>query len=382
MAHIIPNSKNILVVAGDISGDVHASNLIKALKACAPDITVTAIGGERMKAASDIFLCNLVAKGATGFVEPFKKLPMWIRLMNMIKAYINEKNPAAVITVDFYGFNHQVLGIAKHRNIPAYYYVCPQVWASRKYRAKTIVKLAKKMFVIFPFEKKIYTDLGGDALFLGNPLLDKIPIPKNNPFKGDNTKEWKIGLLPGSRPSEIKKHTKLFYQAFKEIRRSFSNAKAYMFAVPEVSDEELFKLIGPRHDGLEIVRENDYTKRSEMDFVITCSGTATLENALLGLPMLVVYKTGWITYQIAKMIIQVPYISLVNILSKKGVVKEFIQKDANAKAIAQETCRIIGSESNYNDMREQLLKLRSELGEPGVAKRAAEIILGEVFPKE
>ena len=119
-----------------------------------------------------------------------------------------------------------------------------------------------------------------------------------------------------------------------------------------------------------------------MDFVITCSGTATLENALLGLPMLVVYKTGWITYQVAKMIIQVPYISLVNILSRKGVVKEFIQKDANAKAIAQETCRIIGSESNYNDMRAQLLKLRSELGEPGVAKRAAEILIGEVFPKE
>ena len=382
MAHIIPNSKNILVVAGDISGDVHASNLIKELKAAAPDITVTSIGGERMKAASDKFLFDLIAQGATGFVEPFKKLPMWRRLLNMIKAYINEKNPAAVITVDFYGFNRQVLEIAKKRNIPAYYYVCPQVWASREYRAKTIVKLAKKMFVIFPFEKKIYTNLGGDAVFLGNPLLDKIPTPKDNPFKGDNTKEWKIGLMPGSRPSEIKKHTKLFYDAFKEIKQSFPNAKAYMFAVNEVSDEKLFELTGPEHDGLEIIRENDYSKRREMDFVITCSGTATLENALLGLPMLVVYKTGWVTYQIAKMIIKVPYISLVNILSKKGVVKEFIQKDANAKAIAQETCRIIGSESNYNAMRGQLLKLRSELGEPGVAKRAAEIIISEVFPKE
>ncbi len=382
MPHIIPNSKNILVVAGDISGDVHASNLIKELKACAPDITVTSIGGERMKAASDKFLYNLVARGASGFVEPFKKLPMWVRLMNMIKNYINEKNPACIITVDFYGFNHQVLGIAKHRNIPAYYYVCPQVWASREYRARSIVRLAKKMFVIFPFEKKIYTDLGGDAVFLGNPLLDKIPAPKENPFKGDNTKEWKIGLLPGSRPREIEKHTKLFYQAFKEVRRSFPNAKAYLFAVPEVSDEKIYELIGPRHDGLEIVRENDYAARSEMDFVITCSGTATLENALLGLPMLVVYKTGWVTYQIAKMIIKVPYISLVNILSKKGVVKEFIQKDANPKAIAQEICSIIGSEKNYNSMRAQLLKLRSQLGEPGVAKRAAQIIIDEVFPKE
>ena len=118
MPQIVPNSKNILIVAGDVSGDVHAANLIKELKAAAPDITVTSIGGERMRAASDKFLYNLVSKGASGFVEPFKKMPLWIRLMGMIKAYITEKHPACVITVDFYGFNHQVLGIAKHRNIP------------------------------------------------------------------------------------------------------------------------------------------------------------------------------------------------------------------------------------------------------------------------
>lgn len=381
MPQIVPNSKNILIVAGDVSGDVHAANLIKELKAAAPDITVTSIGGERMRAASDKFLYNLVAKGASGFVEPFKKMPLWIRLMGMIKAYITEKHPACVITVDFYGFNHQVLGIAKHRNIPAYYYVCPQVWASRQYRAKAIVRLAKKMFVIFPFEKKIYTDLGGDAVFLGNPLLDIIPAAKEKAYEGGRMKEWKIGLLPGSRPREISKHTALFAESFKEIKRSFPNAKAYLFAVPEVSDERLYELLGGKPQDIEIVRENDCSARSDMDFVITCSGTATLENALLGLPMLVVYKTSWITYQIAKMIIKVPYISLVNILSKKEIVKEFIQKDADAIGIAKEVCSIIGNEKKYNAMRESLLKIRKDLGEPGVAKRAAEMIASEVFPK-
>lgn len=381
MPQIVPNSKNILVVAGDVSGDVHASNLIKELKAAAPDVTVTCIGGERMRAAGDKFLYNLVSKGASGFVEPFKKMPMWIRLMGMIKAYITEKHPACVITLDFYGFNHQVLGIAKHRNIPAYYYVCPQVWASRQYRAKTIVRLAKKMFVIFPFEKKIYTDLGGDAVFLGNPLLDIIPEAKPKTYDGGRLKEWKIGLLPGSRPREIAKHTPLFVKSFKEIKRSFPNAQAYLFAVPEVSDEKLYELMGGKQDGVNIVRENDCSVRSDMDFVITCSGTATLENALLGLPMLVVYKTSWTTYQIAKMIIKVPYISLVNILSKKEIVKEFIQKDANSAAIAKEVCSIIGNEKKYMTMRDNLLKIRKDLGESGVAKRAAAMIISEVFPK-
>jgi lipid-A-disaccharide synthase len=376
------NSKNILIVAGDVSGDVHASHLIKALKAYMPDITVTAVGGERMKAASDKCLVNLVSKGATGFVEPFKKIPLWMRLLDIVKNYIETNNPACVVTVDFYGFNHQVLGIAKHRNIPAYYYVCPQVWASRQYRAKTIVRLAKKMFVIFPFEKKIYTDLGGDAVFLGNPLLDTVPQPQPKEYNANRLHGWKIGFLPGSRPSEITKHTKLFWESFKEIRRGFPNAKAYLFAVQELSAARIKELLGGElPQDIEIVRENDFKIRSAMDYVLTCSGTATLENALMGLPMLVVYKTGLLTYWIARMIIKVPYISLVNILSKKNIVKEFIQKDANAAAIAKEVISTLSSEKKYNGMRDKLLRLRDELGEPGVASRAAKMIADEVFPK-
>ncbi|MDR1124036.1 MAG: lipid-A-disaccharide synthase [Elusimicrobiota bacterium] len=382
MPQLMQNNKNILIVAGDVSGDVHASNLIKAMKEYAPDITVTAIGGDRMKAASDKFLVNLISKGATGFIEPFKKIPLWMRLLDMVKTYISAANPACVITVDFYGFNHQVLGIAKHRGVPAYYYVCPQVWASRQYRAKTIVRLAKKMFVIFPFEKKIYTALGGDAVFLGNPLLDTVPAPKPKTYDGSRLKEWRIGFLPGSRPSEVAKHTKLFWDAFKEIRRTYPKAKAYLFAVAEVRDCAIAKLLGGQiPQELEIVRENDFTRRGDMDFVLTCSGTATLENALMGLPMLVVYKTSWLTYQIAKLIIKVPYISLVNILSKAPIVREFIQKDAAPLPIAKEVCAILGSEKKYTSMRDKLLRLRGELGEPGVAKRAAKMIIDEVFPK-
>jgi lipid-A-disaccharide synthase len=382
MPRILQSSKNILIIAGDVSGDVHASNLIKALKAYDPGLSVTAMGGERMKAVSDEFLYNLVSKGASGFVDPFKKIPLWMRLLKMAKNYMDEKHPACVIAVDFYGFNHQVLGLAKHRNIPTYYYVCPQVWASRRYRAKTIVRLAKKMFVIFPFEKKIYTNLGGDAVFLGNPLLDTMPAPKEKVYEGGGMRKWKIGFMPGSRPAEIIKHTLLFWDAFKEIKCSCPNAKAYLFAVDEFDDERFASLLGGKiPDGLQIIRESNFAVRGDMDFVLTCSGTATLENALLGLPMLVVYKMPWITYRIAKMIIKVPYISLVNILSKRQAVKEFIQKDANPAAISKEVCSVLSSEKKFNSMRDKLLKIRADLGEPGVAARAAKIIVDEVFPK-
>ena len=369
----------VFFCAGDVSGDVHASNLMKEFKKLAPQVMLDAIGGQRMKAQSDNFLCDMVAKGASGFVEPLKKIFTWLDLLNMIKDYFDRQKPSCVILTDFFGFNSRVMKIAYERKIPVYYYVCPQVWASRRYRAKKIVKMAKKMFVIFPFEKKVYTSLGGDAMFLGNPLLDYMPEPKAKTFNNNTNAKIKIGMMPGSRPQEIQKHTKLFWQAFLEIKKTFPNAKAFLFAVPEVSDETLFSCVGGKNEDFDIVRENDYKKRSTMDFVITCSGTATLENALLGLPMVVVYKLAWITYWIARMIIKVPYISLVNILRKQSVVKELIQQDANPFAIAQETCSVLTNEKRFNAMTKNMATIREMLGMPGVAKRAAEVILGDIL---
>lgn len=375
----IADSKRIFFSAGDVSGDVHAANLMKEFKKLAPQIRLDAIGGQRMKALSDNFLCDMVAKGASGFVEPFKKIFTWIDLLKLIGEYFDKEKPSCVVLTDFFGFNSRIMAAAYKRKIPVYYYVCPQVWASRKYRAKKIVKMAKKMFVIFPFEKKIYTSLGGDAMFLGNPLLDTVPEPKEKQFKEDKSAEFKIGMMPGSRPQEIEKHTKLFWQAFLEIKKTLPNAKAYLFAVPEVSDETLLNHIGGKNKDFNIVREQDYKIRSTMDFIITCSGTATLENALLGLPMVVVYKLSWITYYIARMIIQVPYISLVNILRHQHIVKELIQKDANAGEIAKETCSILGSSKRFNAMRKNMLGIREMLGMPGVAQRTAEVILGDIL---
>ncbi|WP_424245627.1 lipid-A-disaccharide synthase [Elusimicrobium posterum] len=372
----MPASKNILVVAGDVSGDIHASNLVRELKAIKPDLNITAIGGQRVKQVADNFMYDLASQGMSGFIEPFKKLTLVFKLLRMVREYMDTQYPACIIVVDFYGFNSQVLGMAKHRNIPSYYYVAPQVWASRQYRTKSIAKNVKKSFTIYPFEPEFHAKYGSNAVFLGNPLLDIVPEPKENLFDGTHH----LGLLPGSRSGELKKHMNLFYKSYKEVLKVFPKTKGYVFCVDEFSDDYYYDLMGERNPNITLVREKNYALRSEMDFLITCSGTATLENALLGVPMLVAYKMSFLTYHIAKAVIKVPYISLVNILTKKEVVKEFIQNDANVRNISAEVMSYFQNPKKSFKMRDELLKIRESLGTPGVAHRAAETIVTEIFP--
>ena len=381
MSTITPITKNILVVAGDVSGDIHAADLIQALKTADPSVRITSVGGKKMQAVSDVFLYDLASKGASGFIEPLKKMPLWIKLLNQLREYMETQNPVALIVVDFYGFNHQVLGMAKHRNIPAYYYVTPQVWASRQYRAKQLARLTKKMFVIYPFEPEFHKKFGGNAVFLGNPLLNQLPAlqPKDYHVADHKNHAWKLGMLPGSRMGEIKRLTPVFYQAFKQVLKEFPNTQAYMFLLPDADEKVFLDLIGENpHANFHLVKDKNYEMRAQMDFLLACSGTATLENALLGIPMVVAYKLFWPTYQIAKMVIKVPYISLVNLLSQKALVKELIQHDATPNALAAETMAMFQNPAKLNAMHQALLKLRASLGEPGLPARAAAEILSDL----
>lgn len=381
MSTITPITKNILVVAGDVSGDIHAADLIQALKTADPSVRITSVGGKKMQAVSDVFLYDLASKGASGFIEPLKKMPLWIKLLNQLREYMETQNPVALIVVDFYGFNHQVLGMAKHRNIPAYYYVTPQVWASRQYRAKQLARLTKKMFVIYPFEPEFHKKFGGNAVFLGNPLLNQLPAPQPKDYHVADHKNyaWKLGMLPGSRMGEIKRLTPVFYQAFKQVLKEFPNTQAYMFLLPDADEKVFLDLIGEKpHANFHLVKDKNYEMRAQMDFLLACSGTATLENALLGIPMVVAYKLFWPTYQIAKMVIKVPYISLVNLLSQKALVKELIQHDATPNALAAETMAMFQNPAKLNAMHQALLKLRASLGEPGLPARAAAEILSDL----
>lgn len=359
--------KLLLVVSGDPSGDLHASNLITALKRRDPSVRVASVGGPLSRAVSDEFLEDLTSKGVTGFVEPALKIPFLFRLGARLREYIRTRRPAALVCVDYYGFNRRILPFAKEAGIPAFYFISPQVWASRPSRIKVLGRFVKKMLVIFPFEEKLYRDAGVPAEFVGHPLLDMIPEPK---VRGVVT-ETTVGLLPGSRSSEVKRHLPVFFEAFRMLRAGRPALKGLLFA----SASQDASAYGVLPEGVELVRETDYARRGVLDLAICSSGTATLENALLGVPMVVVYKLSWPTYAIARALVKVKHIAMANLLAGKTVVPELIQRDATSERIFLEASALLDDPARAAFVRSELLKVRRSLGEPGAAGRAAAAVL-------
>ena len=355
-----------LVVCGDPSGDLHASNLIKALKRREPSARVAAVGGPLCREACDEFIEDLASRGVTGFWEPALKIGFLLKLAKTLRRFLTDRRPAALVCVDYYGFNRRILPYAKEAGVPAFYFISPQVWASRPGRIKVLRRLVDKMLVIFPFEEKLYRDAGVRADFVGHPLLDLIPEPKPRE-EGTNL----IGLLPGSRSSEIRRHLPVFFEAFRLLRLKNRFLEARLFAAASQPDSAYGKL----PDGVKLVRERDYSQRGALDLAICSSGTATLENALLGVPMIVVYKLSWPTYAIARALVKVKHIAMANILAGETVVPELIQRDATAARIFLEAAALLDDPAKAGAVRAQLLGLRRCLGAPGAADRAAASVL-------
>lgn len=356
-----------LVVAGDPSGDLHAANLIRALKRREPGTRVAAVGGPLCRAVADEFIEDLASRGVTGFWEPVLKIPFLLGLRTRLQSFVNERRPAALICVDYYGFNRRVLPLAKAAGIPAFYFVSPQVWASRPGRIKVLKRFVTKMLVIFPFEETMYREAGIPVEFVGHPLLDLIP----EPAKRTEGEPVTVGLLPGSRNSELKRHIPVFFEAFRLLRRKRPDLRGYLFASANQGDAAYGKL----PDGVTLVREHDYALRATCDLALCSSGTATLENALLGIPMVVIYKLSWPTYAIARALVNVKHIAMANLLAGRGVVPELIQHEATAKKAAAEASRFLDDASCAARTRGELIAVRRSLGTPGAAGRAAAAIL-------
>ena len=358
-----------LVISGDPSGDLHASNLIKARKRRDASARVAAVGGPLSRAVAEEFIEDLASRGVTGFWEPALKIGFLLKLAKKLKTFLNERRPAALICVDYYGFNRRILPHARKAGIPTYYFVSPQVWASRPGRIKVLKKLVDKMLVIFPFEEKLYRDAGVPAEFVGHPLLDLIPEPPAL-REGTNT----IGLLPGSRSSELRRHLPVFFEAFRLLRLKNKFLEGRLFAAASQSDSAYGKL----PEGVTLVREENYRERAGLDLAVCSSGTATLENALLGVPMVVVYKLSWPTYAIARALVKVKHIAMANLLAGKTVVPELIQRDATAARIFFEASTLLDDPKRIESVRAELLKVRRSLGTPGAADRAAASLLAAV----
>lgn len=376
-----PRVRTLLIVAGDPSGDVYGAELARSLKASETGIRIASVGGRLLRSESDEFLFDLASLGVTGFLEPLRRLPLFLRLAGTLRRFLHQRHPAAVVCIDYYGFNRLVLKAARKAGVRTFYYVGPQVWASRPGRIRKLRRLVDRMLVIFPFEEALYRAAAIPAIFVGHPLLDRLPAPIA-PNDIPATSPLKIGLLPGSRLGELRRHLPLMLMALEGLRRDYPLLEACAFAAPHLPDEAYAPAL---RAGLELVRETDYFRRSQLDLAFTSSGTATLENALLGIPMVVVYRMGWPSYAIARSLIRVPFIAMVNLLAGKALAPELIQHRATPAALSRCALDLLGNPERLRRLRQELLDLRGKLGRPetlrrgthpgSAAERAAQAIL-------
>ncbi|MBF0522611.1 MAG: lipid-A-disaccharide synthase [Candidatus Omnitrophica bacterium] len=372
--------KHFIIVAGEASGDMHAAHLVEAMRRLDPSITFSGLGGPQMESLGVRLYFDMTKIAVVGFVEVLKHYKKFKEIFTLILQKCDEIKPAAVILVDYPGFNLRLAVELKKRNIKVIYYISPQVWAWKKNRVYTIQKSVDKMLVLFQFEKDFYAKFGIDVDFVGHPLVDivKTSQPKEQFLSSLNLnpKELTIGLLPGSRQKEIETLLPVMLDASRILLNKHPKAQFLLIKAPTIERPLLEKYLEKFPIKLSIIEQATYDGINACDFCMVASGTATLETAILEKPMVVVYKTSLLTWILAKLLVKIPNIGLVNVVAGKRVVPECIQFQATGKNIAEEIERFIIDENKTSLIKEELKKVRKSLGAGGSGSNAALRILG------
>lgn len=360
------------IIAGEASGDLHASNLIKALKQCDQAATFRVWGGDLMAEQGATVVKHYRDLAFMGFAEVLMNLRTIIANMRFCKRDLLEYQPDAVILVDYPGFNLPIARFAHSHQLKVFYYISPQVWAWKKNRVKTIRKVVDKMMVILPFEKTFYQKFGVEVDFVGHPLLDAVDaVPQVVDFREKNQLDERpiIALLPGSRKQEV---TRMLAEMLKVIPY-FPDYQFVVGGAPSL-EHQLYRGIIQDAD-VKVVHNQTYALLQHAHAALVTSGTATLETALFNVPEVVCYKGNVVSYAIARRIVNIPFISLVNLIMDREVVKELIQNDLNKDNLVQALQHIL-SETGRSNMRSHYAELRQRLGGSGASQRTAKSIWG------
>jgi len=367
---------NYYFIAGEASGDLHAANLIKELRLNDASANIRAWGGDRMGREGAVLVKHYKDLAFMGFVEVLKNLRTIFHNLDFCKKDILAFKPDVLILVDYPGFNLRIAEWAHEQGIRVYYYISPQIWAWKQSRVKQIRRTVDKMFVILPFEKDFYKRFGVEVDFVGHPLLDAIAAEiEEHPFIAEEfisrnklSDKPLIALLPGSRKQEI---TVMLHKMMSviDLFPEYQFVIAGVDAVPEAFYQSV---IGTRPVKL-IFKQTHELLRSSVAALVT-SGTATLETALLNVPEVVCYQGGYISYLIARQLIKVKYISLVNLIMDRVVVKELIQNQLNTSNLKRELDLILKSQEERQRIFSDYTELRHLLGDKGASKKAAQLI--------
>lgn len=377
-------NKQILIIAGEASGDMHGVGLIKELRRINPQVSFFGMGGDKMREAGVETFYHINQLSFMGFFEVLENLGFFREVMKKMTQILDERKPDLAILIDYPGFNLKLAEEIKKRKILILYYISPQVWAWGKGRIKKIKKLVDKMIVFFPFEEKIYKDAQVDVDFIGHPLLDMVKTSLTqdefrNKF-GIEKDQILIGLFPGSRALEVEKILPIMLSSCEIMKSKIKDLKVAVSLAPTIEKDYLVSFLTQKRLEVVLVEKFTYDLMRYSDFLLVKSGTSTLEAAIIGTPFVVIYKTGFLTWLVARSLVKVPYIGMVNLISGKKIVPEFVQYEAKPEKIAGEMYQFLTDKEKYQKMKDELSAVKEKLGEKGAYKRGAEIVfrmLGE-----
>ena len=369
--------KKIYIISGERSGDMHASNLVLALKSLDSKLQFRGMGGQYSQDAGVHLALDYAAVSVMGFVEVIFGFRKVLKALSLIKKDLLAYQPDAVVLVDFGGFNMKMAAFATQQGIPVHYFIPPKVWAWNQKRALTLKATTDQVYSILPFEPPFFAKFGMQVQYVGNPLLDEIKKFTTHDFfyqKNELSYQPIVALLPGSRAQEVNAMLAKMISlvpTFPQVQFVVAGVDSLPAATYELAQAK----------GIKVIYNQTYDLLSHATAAVVTSGTATLETALFNVPQLVVYSTSWISYQIGKRLIRVPYISLPNLIADKKVVIELIQDDFSLDNLRQELGRLLSDAPYRQEMQAGYALIREQLGEQRASDRVAHLILESLGKK-
>jgi lipid-A-disaccharide synthase len=364
----------LLIIAGETSGDQHGAAMVRVLREDFPDLPIFGVGGEAMRAAGVETLFDVEALNVVGLVEVLAKVPSGLLMARRLLRAARERGARVVVLIDAPGFNLPFARWAKQAGLRVVYYVSPQIWAWRQNRVHKVAHRVDKMLTLFPFEVPFYAAAGVDAEYVGHPLLDCLPgLPDRSQAAqtlGLDAQRPIVALLPGSRRREVELLLEPMLAALSLIRHDLPEVQGVLPVAPTVA-ATVQQIVSGFSGALTVARQQSLTALCAADFALVASGTATLEAGLIGTPMVIVYRVNRLTAWLAKRLLRVPHIGLINIVAERQVVPELLQEAVSPRTMAATALSVLRDSAEARRIRGELTALRATMGEGGSSRRAA-----------
>ncbi|WP_196137382.1 lipid-A-disaccharide synthase [Aliikangiella sp. G2MR2-5] len=371
-------NQKIVISAGEASGDLHAANLVKELKQINPHVKVKAMGGDKLRAAGAEVVLDCKELAVMGLVEVLLNYRKLKAALTFMQEQVIKEKPDLLILVDYQEFNNKLAQTAKQHGIKVLFYIGPQVWAWRPNRVYKMKERVDMMAVLFPFEVEFYQKANVPVTFVGNPLVDEVKANKDkiDLISGYGLEATKpiVGLLPGSRRSELKRILPIQLEAARKLKNQKPQLQFVLAVASTLELEEVQSFCKNYQDlNIKLIQDLSYNVMSVCDAMIVASGTATLEAGLMGIPSVIVYHMSPISYAILSRLISIEWVGLVNIVAQKLIMKELIQGNAKPQKIADEICELLDNASYRQNMLDELASIKNKLGVGGGSRKVAQL---------